>query len=127
MNLNCQPEIQLLGSNWLPGMLPLLLWPKRLPLGIGIGVGYKLSHNAVGKKEIKDLNWSNGIQCREPDGQSVPRFVRGDNQLYRVECEKLRKICQILNWLFECFLTPLGRVINCDRPHDSIYALSEEL
>jgi len=81
MNLNCQPEIQLLGSNWLQGMLPLLLWPKKLPLGIGIGVGYKLSHNGVGKKAFEDLNWSNGIQCREPDGQPVLCVVRGDNRL----------------------------------------------
>jgi len=65
MNLNCQPEIKLLGSNWLPEMLPFLLWPKQLLLGIGIGVGYKLSHNGVGKKEFKDLNWSNGNQRRE--------------------------------------------------------------
>jgi hypothetical protein len=56
MNLNCQPEIKLLSSNWLPGMLPLLLWPKKLLLGIGIGVGYKLSHNGVGKKEFENLN-----------------------------------------------------------------------
>jgi len=81
MNLNCQPEIKLLGSNWLPGTLLLLLWPKKLLLGIGIGVGYKLSHNGVGKKECEDLNWSNGIQRRERDGQSVPCFVRGDNRL----------------------------------------------
>jgi len=65
MNLNCQPEIKLLGSNWLLGTLLLLLWPKKLLLGIGIGVGYKLSHNGVGKKEFEDLDWSNGIQCRE--------------------------------------------------------------
>jgi len=63
-------------------MLPLLLWPKKLMLGIGIGVGYKLSHNGVGKKEIEDLNfWSNGIQLGERDGQSVPRFVRRVNRL----------------------------------------------
>jgi len=65
MNLNCQPEMKLLSSNWLPGMLPLLLWPKTLLLGIGIGVGYMLSHNEVGKKKFQDLNWSNGIQLRE--------------------------------------------------------------
>jgi len=81
MNLNCQPEIQLLSSNWLPGMLPLLLWPKKLLLGIGIDVGYKLSNNGVGYKEIEDLNWSNGIQPREQDGQSVPLLVRRDNML----------------------------------------------
>jgi len=46
-------------------MLPLLLWPKKLLLGIGIGVGYKLSHNGVGKKENEDLNWSNDIQLRK--------------------------------------------------------------
>jgi len=40
-------------------MLPLLLWLKKLLLGVGIGVGYKLCHNGVGKKEIEDLNWSN--------------------------------------------------------------------
>jgi len=56
MNLNCQPEIKLLGSNWLPGTLPLLHWPKKLLLGIGICVGYKLSHNGVGEKEFEDLN-----------------------------------------------------------------------
>ena len=55
MNFNCQPAIKLLSSNWLPGMLPLLLLPKKLPLGIGIGVGYILSHNGVGKKEFDDL------------------------------------------------------------------------
>jgi hypothetical protein len=65
MNLNCQPEIKLLSSNWLPETLPLLLWPKKLLLGIGIGVGYKLSHIGVGKKEFEHLNWSNGIQLRE--------------------------------------------------------------
>ena len=65
MNLNCQPEIEILSSNWLPGTLPLLLWPKKLLLGIGIGVGYNLSHNGVVKKEIEDLNWSNVIQLRE--------------------------------------------------------------
>jgi len=65
MNLNYQPEIQILSSNWLPGMLLLLLWPKKLLLGIEIDVGYKLSHTGVGKKEIEDLNWSNGIQLEE--------------------------------------------------------------
>jgi len=65
MNLNCPPEIKLLSSNWLPGMLPLLLRAKKLLLGIGISVGYKLSHNGVGKKEIEDLNWSNGMQLGE--------------------------------------------------------------
>jgi len=61
MNLNCQLEIQILSSNWLPGTLQLFLWPKKLLLDMLIGVGYKLSHNGVGKKEIEDLNWSNGI------------------------------------------------------------------
>jgi hypothetical protein len=65
MNLKCQPELKLLGSNWLPGTLLLLLWPKKLLLGTEIGVGYKLSHNEVGKKVFEDLNWRNGIQCRE--------------------------------------------------------------
>ena len=65
MNLNCQLEMKLLSSNWQPGTLVLLLWPKKLLLGIRIGVGYQLSHNGVGKKEIEDLNWSNGIQLRE--------------------------------------------------------------
>jgi len=65
MNLNCQPEIKILSSNWLPGTLLLFLWPKKLLLGIGIGVGDKLSHNGVGNKEIEDLDWSNGIQLRE--------------------------------------------------------------
>jgi hypothetical protein len=51
MNLNCQPEIKILSSNWLPGTLPFLLWPKELLLGVGIGVGYKLSHNGIGKKD----------------------------------------------------------------------------
>jgi hypothetical protein len=78
MNLNCQPEIKLLSSDWLPGTLPLLLWPKMLLLGIGIGVAYKLSHDGVGKKEIEDLNWSDGIQLRERDRQSVPCFVGSD-------------------------------------------------
>ena len=55
MNLNCQPEIMLLSSDWLPETLPLLLWPKMLLLGIGIGVCYKLSHDGVGMKEIEDL------------------------------------------------------------------------
>jgi hypothetical protein len=65
MNLNYQLEITILSSNWLPGTLPLFLWPKKLLLGIEIDVGYKLSHNGVGKKEIEDLNWSNGIQLGE--------------------------------------------------------------
>ena len=65
MNLNCQPEMKLRSSNWLPRMLPLLLWPKKLLLGIGIGVGYKLSHNGIGKKEFEDLNWTNSMQLRE--------------------------------------------------------------
>jgi len=65
MNLNCQPEIKILSSNWPPGMLPLHFWPNKLLPGLGIGVGYKLSHNGVGKKEIEDLNWSNGIQLGE--------------------------------------------------------------
>jgi len=116
MNLNWWLEIKLLGSNWLPGMLLLLLWAKKLLLGIGIGVGYKLSHNGVGKKEFEDLNWSNGIQRREQNGQSVPCFVRVHNRLQRVEFGKVRKISQILSWFFECFLMPLGRVISCDRP-----------
>ena len=72
MNLNCQPEIKILSSNWLPGTLLLLFWPKKLLLGIGVGVGYKLSRNGVGKKEIEDLNWSNDIQLGEWDGQTVP-------------------------------------------------------
>jgi hypothetical protein len=78
MNLNWQPEITLLGSNWLPGTLLLLFWPKMLLLGLGIGVGYKLSHNGVGKKEFEDANRSNGTQLRERDGQSVPCFLCGD-------------------------------------------------
>jgi hypothetical protein len=49
-------------------------------VGIGIGIGYKLSHDEVGKKEIEDWNWSNIIQLRERDGQSVPCFVSGDNR-----------------------------------------------
>jgi len=65
VNLNIHPEIKILSSNWLPGTLLLLLWPKKLILGIGFGVGYKLSHNGVGKNEIEDLNWSNGIQLGE--------------------------------------------------------------
>jgi len=81
MNVNCQPEMKLLSSNWLPGTQPLFPWHKKLLLGIGIGVGYKLSHDGVGKKEIKDLNWSNGIELRERDGQSVPCFVERDNRL----------------------------------------------
>ena len=81
MNLNCQPEIKILSSDWLPGTPPLLLWPKKRLLGIGIGVGYKLSHNGVNKKEIEDLNWSNGIQLGEWDEQMVPCFVRRDNWL----------------------------------------------
>jgi len=97
MNLNCQPEIKLLGSNWLPGTLPLLLWPKKLLLGTGIVVGYKLSHNEVGKTVFEDLNWSNGFQCREQNGHLVPYYLRGVNRLYRVNCGKLKKICQILN------------------------------
>jgi hypothetical protein len=68
MNLNSQPEIKFLSSNWLPGTLLLLFWPKMLLLSIQIGVGYKLFYNGVGKKEIEDLNWSNGIQLGERDG-----------------------------------------------------------
>ena len=52
MNLNCQPEIKLLSSNWLPGILLLLLWPKNLLLGIGSGVGYKLSIMELVKKSL---------------------------------------------------------------------------
>ena len=81
INLNCQQEIKLLSSNWLPGTLPLLLWLKKLLLGIGLGVGYKWSLNGVDKKEIEDLNWSNSIQLGERDGQSIPYFVRSDNRL----------------------------------------------
>jgi len=81
MNLNCQPEIKILSSHWLPGILLLLVCPKKLLLDIGIGVGYKLSCNGVGKKEMKDLNWSNSIQLGEQDGQLVPFFVRRDNRL----------------------------------------------
>jgi hypothetical protein len=40
-------------------MLPILYSPKKLLLGIEIGVGYKLSHNGVGKNGIEDVNWSN--------------------------------------------------------------------
>jgi hypothetical protein len=46
-----------------------------------MGVGYKLSHDAVGKNEIEDLNWSNGIQLIEQDGHLVPCFVGTDNRL----------------------------------------------
>jgi len=62
-------------------MLLLLLWPKMLLLGIEIGVGYKLSYNEVGKNEIKDLNWSNGIQLRKRNAQSVPHYLSRDNRL----------------------------------------------
>jgi len=70
----------------LPGCFLILSTSESSPLkgwivGIGIGVGYKLSHDGVGKKEIEDLNWSNIIQLREQDGQSVPCFVRRDNTL----------------------------------------------
>jgi len=115
MNLDCQPEIKLLSGNWLPGTLLLLLWPKKLLLGIGICVGYKLSHNGVVRNEIEDLNWWNGIQLKEQNGQSDPCFVRRDNQLLMVECETLRKIIQILNWFCECFLAPLGWEISSDQ------------
>jgi len=60
-------------------MLQLLLWPKKLMLGIEIGIGYKLSLDGVGKKEIEDFNWGNHIQLREEVGQSVPCFVRRNN------------------------------------------------
>jgi hypothetical protein len=53
MILNCQSEIQLLSSNWLPGMLPLLLWPKKLLLGIGIGVGYQLFVMELAKQKMQ--------------------------------------------------------------------------
>jgi hypothetical protein len=65
MNWNCQPEIKILSSNWLPGMLLLLPSSKKLLLDVGIGFSYKLSDNRVGKAEIEDLNWSNGIQLAE--------------------------------------------------------------
>jgi len=45
MNLNCQPDIKLLSSNWLPGRLLLLCWPKKLLLGIACGISYRLSYN----------------------------------------------------------------------------------
>jgi hypothetical protein len=75
MNLNRQPELKILSSNSLPGKLPLLLWPKKLLQGIGTGGGYKRSHDGVGKKEIEDLNCSNGIQLGEYNGQSVLCFM----------------------------------------------------
>jgi len=46
-------------------MLPLLLWRKKVWLGLGVGAGYMLSHYGVVKKEIEDLNWSSGIQLGE--------------------------------------------------------------
>jgi hypothetical protein len=54
LNWNWQPDIKILSSNWLPGTVPLFLWPKKLWLGIGFGLGYKMSHNGVGEKEIED-------------------------------------------------------------------------
>jgi len=57
--------MQILSSTWLPGMLPLLLWPKKQLVGIGAGVAYRLSHNGGGKKEIEELNLNNGIQMWE--------------------------------------------------------------
>jgi len=116
LNLNCQPDIKLLHSNWLLGTLLLFFWPKKLLLGIGIGVGYKLSHNGVGQKEVEDLNWSNSIQLRERDRQSVPCIARRDSRLQKVEYGKLRTICQILNCFFVCFLTRPCQVISCDQP-----------
>jgi hypothetical protein len=85
MNLNCQLEIKLQSTNWLPGMLPLLLWPTKLLLGIVIGAGNKLSHTGVCKKQIEDLNWSSDIQLGERKGQSVSRFLDMDTRLYQVE------------------------------------------
>ena len=79
MKLYCQPEIQILSSNCLPGTLPLFHWPKKMLPGTGISIAYKLSHNEDGKKAIKDLNWSNGIQCGQCDEQLVPYCVRSDN------------------------------------------------
>jgi len=55
--------------------------PLLLLLGILIDVGYKLSHDGVGKNEIEELNWSNGIQLREQNGQSVSWFAGRDNRL----------------------------------------------
>jgi len=54
----------------LPGCFLILSTSESSPLkgwivGIGIGIGYKLSHDGVGKKEIEDLNWRNIIQLRE--------------------------------------------------------------
>jgi hypothetical protein len=42
-------------------MLLFLCWPKKLLLGIVIGVDYKLSYNGVGEKVINDFNRINGI------------------------------------------------------------------
>jgi hypothetical protein len=46
-----------------------------------MGIGYKLSNDGVGKKEIQDFHWSNSIQLREREGQLVLCFVRSDNRL----------------------------------------------
>jgi len=71
------------------------------PLGIGSGVGYKLSHTGIGKKAFQDLNFSRCMQLREHDEQTVPWYVRGDNRLWKVECENQKKFSPILNWFFE--------------------------
>jgi hypothetical protein len=85
MNLNCQLEIKLLSTNWLPGILLLLLWPTKLLLGIVIGAGNKLSNTGVCKKQIEDLDWSSDIQLGERNGQSVSHFLEMDTRLNQVE------------------------------------------
>ena len=104
LNLNWLPEIKLLGSNWQPGTLQLFRWPKKLLLVVRIGVGYKLSHNAVGKKVVENLKWSNAIQHREQDGQSVPWCLWGDHWLSRIQYGMLRRTCESVNLSFDCFL-----------------------
>jgi hypothetical protein len=54
--------MKLLDSNSLAETGPHFLYLKMLLLGVGICVGYLLSQDRVGKKEIEESNWSNRIQ-----------------------------------------------------------------
>lgn len=115
MDLNCLPDIKLQSSNGLSGTLFLHFWPKKLLLSIEISIGIKLSHNGIGMKGIEDWNCSNVSYLRECNGLSVPCFVRREHWLQRVKRGKVRKICQILSWFFQCFLAWLRREISCDQ------------
>jgi len=55
MKSNSQQEIILLSSNWLPGMLLLIILPKKLLLGNWIGADCERSQNEVEMYKANDL------------------------------------------------------------------------